>query len=339
MKTAVYDTIENIDRNQWNNFVRKSELGCFFHLYEWLKAVEDGLDMKPRHIIVFKGGAIIGCMPNFIAGIEKLPFKRMVSIRPGYGGPLIATQEKEVFDLMLKEVSRICGGNVISHLISTSDFGYTRYGAYLEEKGYHPRLTGCTFKLELKGKWDDIQANMDKGRRYNLKKGHSIKHKIIDLDINEKNLRKFYDMYKRVMNRVGGRPYPFVFFKNLKKFLKDYLKLFTIEMEDQYCGGYLHFLDKKNLSILHFFGAVKENCFKHYPNELLHEFSIKWGLKNKFKHYDFGGTPALFSHGLFKFKQEFGGQVIPTLSWEKGYSKLRWNLFKLGRRFHKKVRG
>ena len=71
---------------------------------------------------------------------------------------------------------------------------------------------------------------------------------------------------------------------------------------------------------------------------MLHTHAIKWGIENNYEKYDFGNTESIFTNGLFKFKQEFGGKVVPTLEWEKNYSKLGGNIFKIGRYLYKKSR-
>jgi lipid II:glycine glycyltransferase (peptidoglycan interpeptide bridge formation enzyme) len=70
----------------------------------------------------------------------------------------------------------------------------------------------------------------------------------------------------------------------------------------------------------------------------LHDYAIKWGISNNFVTYDLGGTSTNFTDSLFKFKEQFGGQSIPVLVWEKGYQPLPWNFFKTGRHIYRKLK-
>jgi len=339
LRTEVCDTLEKINRNQWNELVVNLRLSSFFHQYEWLKAIEEGLDVRPRHIVVYEGENIVGCMPNFIISIKKTPFNALVSIEPGYGGLLIRKHQKKILSSLFNGVSRISkDDNVISHIIRTLDLKYAQYSIFFEGKGYRPNLESCRFEIQLSKGWERIQSDMDKKRRYNLKKGRLGNYEIEDEEITEYNVMRFYQVYKQVMNSVGGTIYPIDFFKSLTKLLKNRLKLFTFEVKGEYCGGFLHFLDESKFIVHHFFGAVKEDCFKHYPNELLHEFSIKWGIENNYEKYDFGATSLNFTNGLFKFKEGFGGKMIPILSWEKGYSTLRWKLYRKMRQMYRSLK-
>ena len=62
-KLSIIESITDIDINPWNNLVKQSKLGCFFHRYEWQKAIESGLQYKPKHILVEKKGNLIGIFP------------------------------------------------------------------------------------------------------------------------------------------------------------------------------------------------------------------------------------------------------------------------------------
>ena len=42
LKVEIYDSINDINKNQWNNIVEQSNLGSFFHRYDWIKSIEHG---------------------------------------------------------------------------------------------------------------------------------------------------------------------------------------------------------------------------------------------------------------------------------------------------------
>ena len=242
---------------------------------------------------------------------------------------------------MLKTVSEICGGNIISHYISTLDFGYSRYGQYLEKKGYQPDLGDCRFIIDLSKNCENIKSNMKSGRRRNLNKALKKNFVITDEKINIKILSEFYKSYEKVIKKVRGNAYPFSFFTSLNNTAPDRIKIFSAFVEGKQSGKILCFLDKEQSSMHYFFSGIEEANFKYYASELLHWHAIKWGIENDYKKYDFGSTGADFDDGLFKFKEEFGGHIVPTLSWEKGYSKVKWKLFEIAKTFYriyKKIR-
>ena len=333
----VYDSISGINKNQWNSLVEHSKLGSFFHRYEWLESIENGIGLKAKHIVLLKNDNPISIFPNFIICIKKTPFKRLSSINPGFGGPVITSHEKEASNLMLKNISKICRGSIISHYISTLSFGYVRYGQYFEKEGYQPNLGSCRFIIDLNKNYEDIKSSMGKGKRWALNKISKKDIDIRDENICDETLKNFYEIYKKAMKRVGGNTCPFQFFISLENSASERIKIFTAVVEEKEVGKHLYILDREQSSLHHFFSAIDEPNFKYYPSELIHEYAIKWGIENNYKIYDFGGTDAKFDNGLFKFKEDFGGQVVPTLSWEKGYSKLGWSLFKIGRSLYRKL--
>ena len=336
LKVEVHKNICEINKDHWNNLVEQSKLGSFFHRYEWLKSIEQGKKLEGNHIIVMKDRNIVGILPNFVIGIKKTPFNQLASTVPGFGGPIIIGSEKEVLDIMLKTVSKICRKNIISHCITTLDFSYVRYNHYLIKNGYIPNLNYCRFIIYLNKNIVDIKSEMDKSKKSNLKKAHSNDFIIKDEKLDENNLKDFYKVYIKVMEKVGGDAHPLQFFLTLKNNLQERMKMFGVFVKKKQVGRHLYFLDKEQSSLHHFFSAIEESNFKYHPSELLHEYAIKWGINNNYKRYDFGGTGSKFNDGLFKFKEEFGGQVVPTLTWEKGYSHFRWTLFKIGRYIYNK---
>jgi len=338
LEVKTFTSIDDLNKNQWNNLVKHTEFSSFFHKYEWLKSIEKGIGKDARHIVVFKNSNPIGFLPNFITKIEKVPFYRLNSTGPGFGGPLVSSNEKESLNLIFDEIKNVCDKNrtLISHQFKVVDLNYIRYGKYLDEKGYNPIPGRCRFIVDLNRDWDTIKENMKKSKRKNLNKALSSDCEIIEEEITKENMEKFHKTYLKAMERVDGDPYPLSFFVELINRLKGRIQLLTAIVDGKDIGKRINILDKEQSSIHAFFVAIESENFKYYPGELLHSYGMKWGIENDYDKYDLGATKADFNSGHFKYKSEFGGQAVPTLMWEKGFSKVKWNLFKIGRYFYKK---
>ena len=193
LKVEVYDSISEIKKNQWNNVVESSKLGSFFHRYEWLKAVEDGIGLKAKHIQVLKNANPVAIFPNFITNIETTPFKRLSSGDPGFGGPIIISEEKQVLNLLVKHVSKICTGKIISHYISALSSDYLRYGIFFEKNGYRAYFGDCRFIIDLDKPLEKIKSQMDSAKRRVLKKISPDEYIITDENITDDNLKVFYE--------------------------------------------------------------------------------------------------------------------------------------------------
>jgi len=325
IEVIVVRSVQEVKRASWNSLVRHSKLGSLFHSYEWLLAVEEGLRLKARHVLAYdETGNLIGLIPNFVLKIRDTPLYHVVSTSPGFGGPLAATREEEVMVAMLRKVASACSICAVDHIIVAHKPGYVRYSALLRELGYKSEIKWCTFKLDLSRGWDHIEKVMSKKRRNRLRKGRKFAYEVLEAEPGGETLRRFYEVYVDVIRRTGGRPYPMSFLQALVNKLGDKVKLFLIMVEGEFCGGFLYLLDPDRQSMHQFFGSIEKVCFKYCASELLHEYAIKWGIERGYREYSFGGSTADFRRGTFRFKEEFGGEVEPVLSWRKPLSRIAW---------------
>jgi len=327
-------TISEKDKNNWNNAVEQSQEGGFFHRYEWLKLIEKGLGLEPYHIIVKKGGAIIGGFPNFVEKLRKAPFKRLASI--GIGGFFIVSEKEEFLQLLIAKAEEKRG--VMSHRIQTDGYKYIKYSQWLTNSyGYKLSLDTCKFIIDIDRPFKSIETNMSKYKRRDIRKIDESPLKIEEPEITKENLELFYSLYKETMERVQGIPMPISFFTLLSnEDNKEIVKLFLAKYKDNVVAAFLHLLDNSNSVIYEFFAGTKEEFFEHKPNDLLRKHSILWAQDNGFHTYDMGGTVANFTNGIFEFKRRWGGQVFPYLTWEKPLSKWRWCSYRVGLKIYKR---
>jgi predicted N-acyltransferase len=341
----IHTSIEAVNQNQWNSAVEQSEYGSVFHRYEWLCAIEEGIRIEPRHLIIKKDGNIRALYPNFVMDLE-LPFelpdhrlkhatRELRSIQPGYGGPIIRGDEERLLNQLLGSLTRM-EGSIIRHRMSTFDTGHIRYSKLLEETGYRPYLMTCRFEIDLTHGWEEIHSSMDSNKRRNLRKARENDVTITDDPLTEEVLQSFYRTYERSMKRVGGSPYPFAFFESLSRRLPGRIKLFTARIGDDSIGQLITVIDDEQDTVHSFFQAVDEEDFQYYPSEIMEEHAMKWSIDNGYSWYDFGKTTDKFTDGQFKDKEEIGGRALPVLSWERGLSPIRWNAFKLARHIYRR---
>lgn len=337
---AVYDSIADVDENQWNNLVSQSETGSVFQRSEWLRAVEAGLDSTPKHVVAKRDGTVVGVLPNFEVQIEipdglshlsRFAPLGVVSIRPGFGGPVTASTDESVLGALLDGVGVAADGSAAYHRLNLVDQTYLGHATFLEDRGYVPSVKSCRFVVDLNRPFEELTERMSKDRRYNLRKGDEQEYRIVDEEPDRTAIDEFYPKYARAMERVGTDPSPRRFFDQLVDRLGDRIKLFGLEVDGTSAGKHLYVLDDEQETIHHLFSAVGEEDFEYYPSELLHAHAIEWGGTNGYERYDFGETSTDFSDGLFKYKKQFGGDLFPVLSWEAGLSTSRWYLFRFGR--------
>lgn len=328
-EVSVVNTIRAVDQSEWNAVVDRSTCGSVFHRYEWLNAIEKGLGHTPKHFVVTKDGNYIGLCPNFVVPIQKTPFKRLSSSYPGFGGPVFTTDVDDSLSLLMDVVPNHCRGKTVVHQIRGLDMKYMRYNNYLQSEGYQPYRRECRFVLDLTRGYDEILNGMSRSRRRGIEQGQDTDYEIVEEKLTRENIERFHRVYEQVMDRVGGDAYPLAFFKQLLE-MRSQLLLLTIRVDGEYAGGFLELLDEKRSSVHGFFAAVPREYFDDHASELLYDHVLQWGIDNGYETYDFGSTNSNFQNGVFRFKEGFGGRIVPILVWERGCSPL-WKLLKAGR--------
>lgn len=330
---TVADSVEAVPANEWNGVVERARLGSLLHRHEWLRAVEGGFDREPKHLLAHKDTNLVGLLPNFVAGIDGTPWKRLESTFYWHCGPLATTDEYEVLQLFVDAVPEVVDDDIISHLIRTDDPGYVQYHHFLSEAGYEPSLEDCRIVVDLTVGWEQVSSNMSSSRRRAIRKGRKQQFDVDDEDVTRETLAEFYDGYRAVIDRLDGNLLPWSFIERLTE-LDDRVKLFSLTVDGTNAGSYLYLLDEERSTVCYFLSAVPQSAFEYNASELLHEHAMKWGIDNGYRTYDMGLTSANFEYGLFSYKMSYGGRVVPAVDWECGIAPTRWALFKVGREAH-----
>lgn len=343
--TSLLTSIHDVGENQWNNLVTQSDQGTLFHRTEWLAAVEEGLDYDPHHLLVLKGGNPIAVLPNFVAplhlpvdplesGVAALNVATMKSGYPGYGGPVIASDERENIGRLVDALDQTMGRNILYHRISTYDLGQIRYGQYLESRGYEPATGVALFVVDLETGWEAIREQMDKERRKEVRQAHEQDYAVERRPLGS-DLERTHEMYRQNTERVGGRTLPLSFFEALADRLADRIRVFTAFVDDRRVGRYVYILDEEGSVLHHWLSAIPDRaCYDAKPAELLHAAAIKWGIEEGYTYYSFDRVGAFFDNSVFQFKSKYGGDAIPALRWEKGTTGPLWYAFKRARAWH-----
>lgn len=340
----IYRTITDVNRNQWNNLVTQSGQGSVFHRYEWLVAIEVGTDLAPMHAVVEKNGNPVAICPNFVSELA-LPeglasevvreyFEVLVSIKPGFGGFVLSSDDSESLHAILGAISDECNRNIVSHRITSSNPWYLRYSRQLREHGYLPLRTTCRFLVDLQRPWDDIRASMHKSRRKEVRRSEDSNIDVREKPLSEDNVDAFYDNYRQVIERVGGNPYPDGYFHELAEQMENSLKLVVATHDGREIGAMLYVIDNAQSVVYSLFPGVVERDFRPSPLVVIHSYVLQWGVNNDIAVFDFGDTSCNFEDGTFRFKEKFGGRLVPTIIWEKALAPVRWNCYRLGKEMY-----
>ncbi|WP_224270052.1 lipid II:glycine glycyltransferase FemX [Haloprofundus salinisoli] len=333
MDVEIHRTIESVPREEWDRVVEDSPHGSVFHRYRWLAAVERGCERPGRYVVVSVDDTPAGVFAATVDDVPLTPFERLRSPDPGFGGPVVASDEEETLDALLDAAERLCEDGIVAHVFRTLDGETVRYQRRLEERGYRQTVASCRFVVDLVDGWEAVYGRMSGSRRRAIRSGHKNDVHVRDEVPDRSDLRAFHRGYRRVMDRVDGDAYPRSFFEELAT-MDGRVRLFSLGVDDEPAGSILVLLDDEQSTVHYFFSAVERDHFEYNASELLHEYAMQWGIANGYRYYDFGETSPDFRDGLFRFKERFGGRAVPTLSWERGCAPVRWNAFRLGRHLY-----
>ncbi|WP_082230579.1 GNAT family N-acetyltransferase [Haloprofundus marisrubri] len=334
MNVEIHRTIESVPRERWDRVVEQSPHGSVFHRYRWLAAVERGCAESGRYVVAEDDdNDPVGVFASTVDSLPMTPFERLCSPDPGFGGPVVASDEDETLDALLDGAEHVCGDDIVAHVFRTVDESAVRYQRRLQERGYSQTVASCRFVVDLADGWESVYDRMSSSRRRAIRSGHKADVHVEDAVPDRDDLRAFHGGYSRVMDRVDGDAYPQSFFEELAA-MDGRVRQFSLEADGEPAGSILVLVDDEQSTVHYFFSAVERDHFEYNASELLHEGAIKWGIENGYRYYDFGETSPDFRDGLFRFKERFGGRVVPTLSWERGCAPVRWNAFRLGRRLY-----
>jgi CelD/BcsL family acetyltransferase involved in cellulose biosynthesis len=316
---ALVETIDDVDERKWNDVVERSPQGTPFHRYEWLEAVETELGYEPAHVVVTKGGHVIGAFPNFVLDLPKTPFRRISSARPEYGGPLLPTDFHQLLPMVLNEAAGHGDGRTIVHEIREHTFDHVRYAEPLIRRGYRPYVEVTRHLLDLTRGRDELLDRMASSRRAAIRRAREQEYEIVEEELTNENVARFHRSYVRVMNRLDGEVLPLSFFRALTE-LENTAALTTLRIDGEYAGGAFNLYDGERSIIYGYKLAIPSEFFEQHATELFIDHMIRWGIENGYDTLDVGATDPNYEDGLFSFKRSLGCELLPLVSWERGTS-------------------
>ncbi len=331
-------TINDIEEDLWNSTIAGSDLSDFSHEYQWLKVVEEGAKLEPLHFVAKRNHDIICVFPNFLVKIPNTPFFKMTSLRIGSGGPIILTDEKECLEVLFKSVfEQAENKRVMYHAIKSTNYHILRYSHFLSSKGYRPSIDECKFIINLKSGWDEIVSKMHRNRRRFIRSSLD-RTSPIDVPLTEENIKLFYQKYIKNIQDAGGYPFPLSFFESMSNIIGKNIKIMKILQDGDNLGEMMFIIQPRRRYITAFFSAVDTKNLDNHAFDLLYAQGIRWGIENGYEIFDFGGTEPNFLNGIFNYKARFNGDLIPTLSWSKGFRPIQYQLYQMTKNYQQFIR-
>jgi hypothetical protein len=335
--------------HDWDAVVARSATGSVFHRTGWLRAIEHGTKLTPRHVAVNRDGATVGLCPNFVSDVP-LPVevpgplsgfapRELVSTEPGFGGPVVVGDHRRVVDRLLDGVRAAATGDVWAHRLRTLDPSSVGYADHLDARGYDTAVLTCQLTIDLSASVETILDDWSKDRRREARRAREAGMSVELVEPDAEALDGFYDAYRAMIDRVDGVRYPRAFVDALAAQLGERLVLFRADLDGEAVGWHLYLRDDERESLHHFFSGLHAEQFSRHPSSRIHEHVLGWARDEGFAEYNFGESNADVTDGGYAYKAQYGGSVSPVVTWERGLAPSRWSAFRVARRLYRTVQG
>ena len=320
MKIDFLDTIERIDKNDWNKLVRKKYP---FLNYEFLKALEITKCVSPEegwtplHIVVSEKDIVLAIMPLYVKtdsqgefifdwswadayyrnGLEYYPkLVSSIPFTPASGPRLVIADEsrrEEIIKAVSSAMKKISEDNNFSsvHILLAEKEEIDLYSN--EDFSLRTSYSFHWFNKEYKN-FDNFLEDMTSRQRKNIKKertkisqqGIKMK-KISGHEITEDMLEIFYKFYQVTYLKRGMRGYlNLEFFKKIvNKMPESILMVLAQNSLGEYVAGALNFYDEEKL-YGRYWGCLEEYDSLHF--ETCYYQGIEFCIKEKLKSFDPG---------------------------------------------------
>jgi hypothetical protein len=314
---------ENVSKQKWDEIVRNSENGYFFHTPAWAKILEEtyGYQIATRLYKIEGNEVLIPIMEG-----KKYGFYYYDSIPLGYGG-IFSTSDipSEAFQKILKN---IVGGRHLLFGLSLPPFSNfsIREDSSIRQVNSEWNYTHV---LSLEKGFEYLWKNKFKQtNRTAVRKAE--KNRIEILNGNSlQNFREYYELYVETSKRWGYKKpqHPLRLYENMCKFGLPHVQLRLAVKDDKVIAGLVSFYYSK---IVFYWGsALLEEYADKRPTNLLLKDSIEHACEEGYKYYNFGASGNL--DGVRKFKEGFGAERV-ALKKYRAVSRLGGLVSKLLRR-------
>jgi len=294
------EQLKKKDGQKWSEFIETHQNSSIYHTLEWKKVLEDTYGYKPHYLLAKNDtDEITGILPLF--EVKSFIFgNRLVSLPFSYCAGALYTDMDSAAKLLDYAID----------LTIEQDFDYLELKqglSDLDESKLVKTEEYVTSILKLSKNSDDIWKNVKRDKKRGIKKAQ--KEGVVVREIrNKEELKEFYTMVLETRKGQGVPPYPFSFFENMYKYMKDSLKIFFSYYKDNPVAGGIFQLHKNK--VLYGYGMTRkeEALLKLYPMNLLIWKAIEWACKNNYTMFDFGATP-IKQESLLYFKSSWGAET------------------------------
>jgi hypothetical protein len=222
-------------------------------------------------------------------------------------GPVVeeGQNKKRVFSMLISFLEKCAIKNKVPHGFIVHQSGM---GDVLRILGYNLFYSHNVYRFYLNNDVSKAWQRIDHNKRRNIKKAISQGVEVTS-GVSKENLVSFYEMLSLSSVRVGFEIRPFNYYKEILKVFGKIgkAKIFTAYLRDRPVAG-LFVVDQGHAAHALSAGSRPE-AWRARPNDLLHWKAIELSCKEGLLCYNFGAVPDPPGGSLWRWKNEWNGQL------------------------------
>lgn len=280
----------------------------FFQSPQFFAICQASKRLKPYYILAKNGKDIVGCLLYFKQIQVSFPLVSFFSSRTIiWGGPVVEDNSPEIVEGILEFYKKNCPATIYTQVRNLTDS--TEYRGQFLNSGFH-YVQHLNILIDMSLPEDDLWKNVHTKRRNQIRRAEK-EGCTVEQQNSKEALAASYLILKEVYRRAK-LPLPDLgYFELLRQQanLTSGLRLFTVSFDGEIIGCMLCLAYDKWL--FDYYAGASSRHYKKYPNDLLPWAVFKWGKKNNFTQFDFGGAgkPDI-PYGVRDYKKQFGGEMV-----------------------------
>lgn len=327
---------KKLDNKKWSDFVFNHHNGNIFQTPEMYDVYKNTKKYEPILLAVVNNrneisGILLAVIQKEYSGILGNFTARSII----QGGPLIKNDDPSVLDYLLKEYDKIINKKAIYSQFRNfwgwgdSDEIFITDGFEYEE---HLNILVDLTKAE-KQLWKEVHSKRRNEVRRATKEGAYF-----SIENTDDSLKKCYRILQEVYNRAKLPIPDYNFFYNLYCMDSNSKLIIGCAYYESEIIGCMFALSFKD-TIYDFYAGSMMKFYNKYPNDLIPWEVFKWGKKNNYKVFDFGGAgkPDV-PYGVRDYKKKFGGEVVNYGRYEKVHQPMMFEMAKIGFKLWQKIK-
>ncbi len=283
------DFLQEAEHNHWDEFVRQSEAGTFFHLSGWKTVLERAFGHKTFYLIARRGGEIAGILP--LAQTKSLLFGNRLSSTPFcvYGGPLAAN--REAGNALVEKACQLAESLNVDALEMRN--------LQRPDRSWPVRELYATFRREIHA--DEAQNFKDVPNKQRPMIRKAIKQGLASEP--DAGVERLYRVYAESVRNLGTPVFARKYLELLRETFREDCDVLMITQEGRDIAGVLSFYYKDQV-LPYYGGSIGEARHIKGTNHFMYWELIRRSGEAGYRLFDFGRSKT--GTGPYSFKKNFG---------------------------------